>query len=171
MYRFSHEHLNRAMRKFGWIATGVPGKAIYTVGLMTLFKHPEVMVHAMAADQSKGVIDRAVELLREGQRLEPGISDEIAEGYPAKIIDVHPSNFPDWMGQAFGYYGAALQVRQIVWCDSQKRFPGDPQYEHRYRMQKLFDVRRPEYDDPIPGAFECNCAGCAEARARRAMLN
>ena len=171
MYRFKHRILNDLMKQHGWIATGVPGKAIYTVGLMTQFNHPEVAIHAMAGGQSKAIIDVAVELLKRGQRLEPGISNEIAEGYPALILDVHPSNFPDWFGQALGYYGAAaLKIRQIVWCDSHGKFPGDPAYEHRFAMQKLFDVRRPEYDEPV-GDSNCPCALCQEERAMKAKLN
>jgi hypothetical protein len=81
--RFRHEILNRMMKQHGWVATGVPGKAIYTVGLMTLYNHPEVAIHAMAGGQSKAIIDVAVQLLRQGKRLEPGISNDIAEGYPA----------------------------------------------------------------------------------------
>jgi len=167
MRQFRHQRLNELMRRHGWIATGVPGKAIYTVGLMTVFNHPEVAVHAMAPGQSKAIIDRAVELLKQGQRLEPGISNEIAEGYPAKLIDVHPSNFPDWFGQAFGYYGAALKIRQILWCDTRGHFPGDPDYEHRFAMQKPFDVRRPEYDEETVEGLECNCQLCADERAMR----
>jgi hypothetical protein len=158
------------MKRHGWIATGVPGKVIYTVGLTTLFNHPEVAIHAMAGDQSKAIIDTAVELLKQGHRLEPGISNEIAVGYPALILEVHPSNFPDWFGQALGYYGPALKIRQIVWCDTKGKFPGDPAYEHRFAMQKLFDVRRPEYDDPVGGP-DCSCALCAEERAMKARLN
>jgi hypothetical protein len=170
VFRFQHRILNDLMKQHGWIATGVPGKAIYTVGLMTLFNHPEVAIHAMAGGQAKSIIDVAVQLLRRGQQLEPGISNDIAEGYPALILDVHPSNFPDWFGQALGYYGAGLQIRQIVWCDSHGKFPGDPDYEHRFAMQKLFDVRRPEYDDPV-GGWDCPCQLCAEDRATRARLN
>ena len=170
MSRFRHETLNKMMRQHGWIATGVAGKAIYTVGLMTKFDHPEVAVHAMAGGQSKSIIDVAVQLLREGRRLEPGICNDIAEGYPALILDVHPSNFPDWFGQALGYYGAGLKIRQIVWCDTMGKFPGDPDDQHRFAMQKLFDVRRPEYDDPVDGA-DCSCPLCAEERAARARFN
>jgi hypothetical protein len=168
VFRFRHRILNDLMKQHGWIATGVPGKAIYTVGLMTQFNHPEVAIHAMAGGQSKAIIDVAVQLLKRGQRLEPGINNDIAEGYPAMILDVHPSNFPDWFGQAFGYHGPALRIRQIVWCDTKGKFPGDPAYEHRFAMQKLFDVRRPEYDDPVHGAEGCECALC---KAERAQFN
>ena len=45
--RFVHKKLNEAMDRCGWIVTGVPGKALYTVGLMPKANHPEVYEAAL----------------------------------------------------------------------------------------------------------------------------
>lgn len=81
--------LDDVMKQYGWICTGVPGKAMYTVGLLDVFGHPEMMVHGLNPNTIHGLLVQAVESqIKKGYRFEPGIHDNIAEGYPAKLIEV-----------------------------------------------------------------------------------
>lgn len=147
--RFRHAFMNEQMRKWGWVVTGVPGKAIYTVGLMER-GHPEVMVHGLGPTQTHDLLIRCVEMVEKGHVFEPGIHDQVAEGFPTEFVEVHPSNFHDWLGQALDYHESwsrdPLRFVQLVWCDRNGKFPRDPEYEDEFKHQLMFDVRRPEYE-------------------------
>ena len=143
---FAHSVLNETMEKHGWIVTGVPGGAVYTVGLLTV-GHPELAIHGMAASQANSLLQVAAhEVLENKYEYTVGLHHNVAVGYPAKVIDVHESNFWDWFGQALDYYEEDLKMRQLVWCDRAGKFPGDPLYDPAFGSQKLFNVRRPEYE-------------------------
>ncbi len=150
---FTAPFLNDAMRKYGWIVTGVPWKAFYTVGMMERSGHPEIMIHGMNGSQAHGMLVRCVQMIERGRRFLPGIHQGVAQNFPAKFVDVHPSNFHDWLGQALDYHRkwseSPLEVVQLLWCDRNGKFPGDPEYEDAFKHQLSFDVRRPEYETDL----------------------
>lgn len=145
MKRFDVPSLNKLIDKHGWIVTGVPGGALYTVGMMEKFAHPEVAIHGLPPMSANAILRAAVAALDGGSRFHPDrLQWDIAEGYPTKIVPVSPSNFVDWFGQAFSYHQDDLQMLQLVWPDREGRFPGDPDYF--LTRQKVFDVRHDDYD-------------------------
>ncbi len=101
----------------------------------------------MSASQAGGLLDVAARRVLDGYVFCPGDHDNIVQGFPARVIEVDPSNHWDWFGQASNFVGPDLRMFQIMWCDTRGRFPGDPGYDPRFAMQRRFDVRRSEYDD------------------------
>ncbi len=137
------------MDQFGWIITGVPHVITYTVGLIDLKnQQPELAVHGLNPEQAFGILSAAVTQIMEKKYVyRPGLHYNVVENLPVKLIEVSPSNFHDWFGQAAQYHGSDLKMLQILWCDPAGRFPGDPYYDLRFDSQKRFDVRRPDYPD------------------------
>lgn len=163
MKRFPIPMLNDTMDRHGWLITGVPGGAIYTVGMIDKFKHPELMIHGLSAGRSDELLRSAVNLLFDGKRLdEPSRTyEKIVRNLAVMSIDVDPSNFPDWLGQAFEYHGVELKVVQLLWPDVTGRFPGYPGYHVEGTNQLRFDERRPEYDQ-IDVEHGHACARCGD---------
>ncbi len=161
MRKFDLPSLNRLKAKNPWIITGVPGGAIYTAGLLEKFQHPELAIHGMPYEQAGAILHAAVSLLEEGIKFHPDrLQENIAEGYLTKIVPVHPSNFTDWFGQAFSYFGEDLLMLQLVWPDKNGKFPGDPGCV--LTGQKVFDVRHGDYDAIVeqwPAGAVCGKCG------------
>ena len=146
--------VRHSLRKHGWIVTGVPGKAFYTIGLLDRFDHPELAIHGLSPERSGGVLHAAYASIENGNRLDqpnlvqPGvISSKSGLSMDIMTLAVDPSNFPDWFGQALGYYQADLKMIQLLWPDREGRFPGNPDFDEKFKHQLRFDVRRPEYND------------------------
>lgn len=146
--RFPIPQLNESIDKYGWIITGVPGGAIYTVGMLDKFGHPELMIHGLPPIKADHILREAVRRLVEGHSFQvPNeLHDQVVKDYQVKSIAVDTSNFNDWLGQAAEYHGEDLDAVQLLWPDKSRRYPGDEGYDPMYATQKRFDVRRPEYD-------------------------
>ncbi len=132
--------------KHGWVITGVPGLIIYTIGLIDKFQHPELLIHGLNPTQSESILRCAVDCVKDGVKFIPGsLHTGVVRDYKVKPLRVDPSNYHDWLGQALDYHGRSLDVLQLLWPDTNLKYPGDKGYEKRFDCQKRFDVRRPEY--------------------------
>lgn len=163
MKKFVHQRLNETIEKYGWLITGVPGGAIYTVGLVDKFSHPEMMIHDLSPGMSEDILRVAVERVSHGYDyiLTDSLHDNVIVGFNVKSIPVDKSNFGDWLGQAADYHKDDFQAVQLLWPDAGGLFPGDEGFQCKSQLR--FDVRRPEYDAmeerSAPGQL---CAVCGQ---------
>ncbi len=82
-----------------------------------------------------------------GQVFQPGIRypDLAGNGLPTCFGEVEPQHYESYFGQALVFHGtSAFPVLQIVWPDTQGRFPFEPSFERRFqgKQRVLFDPQR-----------------------------
>ncbi len=163
MRTFSIPALQEKMDEHGWIVTGVPGLPLYTVGLMDKYSgHPELTIAGLQVLQADAILRCGLDQLDEGVRMVSGRRyGKIVLGLDLEALEVHPSNFLDWFGQAFDYYGEGLRIMQLLWPDTSGRFPGNPGYDDVRFPQPRFDSRVLGYDSAElePGH---RCAHCGK---------
>lgn len=170
MKRFPHAALNDKIDESGWIVTGVPGLAMYTVGLMDLHGHPEVAIHGLSPHQAYHVLYSVKTFIENGGELTAGRDHkgilETAQNPEIEVrsITVDPSNFEDWFGQAYAYHREDLEMVQILWPDTEWKFPGDDGYDMGRFRQLAFDHRQPGYEHEAAefsdmAGHTCSCCG------------
>lgn len=161
--RFPHEPLNNIIDRTGWLVTGVPSAAVYSVGLIDMHDHPELVINGLDVNSAYAIIANAQKMMSDGTKFEVGGTYKILE-LPVKISAVDPSNFHDWFCMAQQYHGSELRMLQILWPDRNGRFPDDPLFDSTL-VQKVFDTRHDDYTkaaDDCDGSCECGiCKGQA----------
>lgn len=137
----SQEDFDRVHRKvagdvageLGWSAIGVMPDGdgsypfTYTVGLTETRDHAELIVWGLNPGLAHGVLGCAIELIDAGAALADGDRYEgVLAGYDVLVRDVaDPESRP--LNLARGYNGGRpVKAVQILWPDSQGRFPGEP---------------------------------------------
>jgi Domain of unknown function (DUF4262) len=163
MKKFPHKHLNDTIKRVGWLVTGVPTVVTYTVGLIDLHSHPELVIQGLPMEHAYGVLFEAQNLIKNGLRFdEPGVRSGLIKGYDAHLVEVHRSNYRDWLGMAHSYHGAELRAIQILWPDRQRRFPGQAGFslpEFPLDVRQDYDAECQRWESHSTG---CQCHECGK---------
>jgi len=129
--------------RHGWairnVASSDPAECLsYTVGL-TARGHPEVVMTGLPPDVGTAFLNIAGEIVvREAGRLEAGTSTaEFADGPPMPVIAVEDVSGLTAVEDLYGN----VEAIQIIWSDSQGRFPWDEAYSN------------PPGSQPLPGSI------------------
>lgn len=154
--------LRSLMEEHKWVVTGVPGLSTYSIGFIEQFDHPEICMAGLRETIMYAFIRMVYERLAKGERFEPGKNyDNFSTGYPCQFIKVHPANFENWFAQAKGYNGPDTEMLQMVWTDTQGKFPWEEGFEERFRdKQVLLNVDQRHIYDLAPDYG--GCPACEE---------
>ena len=119
--------------------TGFPGFA-YTVGL-TAKGLPELIMTGLHHSQSQPLLRLAAEQqLEEGPFVIGNRYDRLIEGMDCAVTAVSEENQENLLRMAYAVMppGKTLRALQVVWPDSQGRFPWEPGFEERFaQIQRL----------------------------------
>ena len=126
------EKVRSDIERVGWSAIGVfPTDQLggstftYTIGVLTSYKHPELIVYGLPNHQAHAIISSAIAQIKEGVFFKPGERYEnVLEGFDVKTRAVDPSGRP--LNVARAYYDVDhLVAVQILWPCTNGHFPGD----------------------------------------------
>jgi hypothetical protein len=105
----------------------------YTVGLWRTYKHAEFIVFGLPGQVMANLLHAVAQRVKEGQRF---ASHAFLAGLGSKFgIEVSPiSQTPlqRYFGFAIDFYGEEMPAAQIIWPDSDGRFPANPEYNRAY---------------------------------------
>lgn len=140
--------------RVGWHLIGVeadeegPG-FVYSIGMMPTLNHPEVIMFGLRTELMVSVINGMGDAIRGGRPFcEPVLYEGLLEGYACKIIPVHESQHPEYLGYAMWhrrYLGRIddLQAVQCVWPDKAGLFPDEPGcHPYVVTVQPMLNVPR-----------------------------
>jgi hypothetical protein len=89
------DEIARSVATHGWHAIDVNDASpqfIYTCGLLTTFEHPELIIFGLESREAHSILAVMVEELRhDGSFAKPGSYDDILEGCPIAVRNVHPT--------------------------------------------------------------------------------
>jgi hypothetical protein len=124
----------------GWAAISVfpttasPGHYFtYTVGLGEHHHHPDLIVVGMTPEVSHGVLNAAYQAIQGGTRFEPDTySTEVLVGLRVAVLEVLEPLGALPMSMCQHLFGRVSGL-QLVWPDTEDRFPWDDDFEERFR--------------------------------------
>jgi hypothetical protein len=128
------DEIARSVTKYGWHALNVSDADppfVYTCGLMTTFRHPELIVFGLGGRIGNAILAAVVENLRRGSSFaQPGTYEGVLEGLPIGIRKVHPTQHEMYLGYAMAHCRltgnpGGLEAAQVFWPDKKGRFPFD----------------------------------------------
>ncbi len=125
-------HVRADIDRYGWHVAKIEGDDrvppwAFTIGLGDTFGHPEVLAAGMQLAQLHAVLNRVGDLLRAGNRFEPGQQvHNILEGFACAFRAVAPCWHQPFAGNAAWHHrDSGLELLQCFWPDPEGRFPWD----------------------------------------------
>lgn len=180
-------HVQAAIDRHGVFHTCVLGDQHhpdyqYTVGLL-LQDHPELTIIGPEARTGAGVLQHLFERVRDGERFEADESvDHDVMGIPVRFLDVPDEHYtvphcllagiPSYLAHTTGILPDRV-VLQVVWPDSDGRWPWDPDVDPTVRRDQPVlahgdaPVRRPPLSQPIDNSCRCDDCRHRASEARR----
>jgi len=126
----SEEKIINDIQSFGWHFINVlegeyTYQYTYTIGLYQTYGHPELFISGLPTELSSAILNNIVEDIKSGKQLNfKTESPDYIEGYNCYFDLVERLKYEDFFGKALWYYeGSGFPVLQIVWPDSQNKFP------------------------------------------------
>lgn len=124
----------------GWLVMGVGGSETepgfcYTIGLHSLGL-PEVIIMGLPPTNGQTLLNDVGFMMKEqGGPVEFGKSYDEFANLPTQFVEVDEQYIKEYMCQAGFYYGEStpLKAIQMVWPDTQGKFPWDMEFEERFR--------------------------------------
>lgn len=126
------------IERVGWSAVGVGAGPdsetfTYTAGL-TAQGHHELIIVGLDPYVAHGILAAAVQELQAGVRFSDGaLVTGVLVDYTAKLVACGNEH----LTMARSIYGSEVMALQIVWPDTDGRYPGDPGYDAVLPDQKL----------------------------------
>lgn len=128
------EEIAASVQRHGWHCINVAASSesaefAYTIGLMTTWKHPEIIVFGLEAASSYAILEHAVEAIRSGESFRTGSVQTVKlGGFPVAFRGVHPSQIQIYLGYAMGHHRllrvqGPLEALQLLWPDPTGRVP------------------------------------------------
>jgi hypothetical protein len=129
--------------QYGWHVVVIekddegPGFA-YSVGLGHSLGHPEFMVIGLAIDVMLAIVNTAGELVRGGKNFKHlDDSGDVLDSFNVAFRQVDKCHYHEYFGFARWYYkGDEFAVLQIVWPNSQHRYPWHAGYPAALRARQ-----------------------------------
>jgi hypothetical protein len=105
----------------------------YTIGLWQRHRHPELILFGLRTDLMHGYLTGFANAVAAGRvfRHEEHVTD-LGSRYGFVVRTVWPKDLERYMGAALGYYDAPFQAFQVVWPDSNGRFPWASNFDPSY---------------------------------------
>jgi uncharacterized protein DUF4262 len=120
--------------RFGWAAISIDDSDIpftYTCGLMTTFRHPELIIFGLESRQRYDILAVMVNELRNGHSFENAKTYmKILKSGAIAVRSVDSSHHTTYLGYAMGHCrhtrnAGGLQALQVFWPDSAGFLPFD----------------------------------------------
>jgi hypothetical protein len=110
----------------------------YTVGLSD-YDHPEFIMFGLPFEVSAHLLNDLGERVRGAVKFTDGaIVEDLLKDYPVYLMEVtDPSQH---LNVAHAYAEGPVKALQVVWPDSEQRFPWDPGYPAEYQVIPLLGV-------------------------------
>jgi hypothetical protein len=110
--------------------TGTAPPFAYTIGLDTIYRHPEVVIFGLNGDLDfmHRVLNHIGQRVAKGERFEHGAKKPgILPGFVCPFARFPRDAYDDHLGQAQLFYGPSrFRAVQCIWPDPKKRLPWDP---------------------------------------------
>ena len=136
-------HIDQVIDGAGHIVMGIQADPpfAYTAGLWEKGM-PELIMFGLSGPTSMAILNRVVDHIKTNGMIQDGdLLDDIAT-MPTKIGAVHDRHVVEHFKVAFERIErvkaevAAPYALQIIWPDTQGRFPGDPLFEDRFSARQ-----------------------------------
>lgn len=114
----------------------------YSIGLMQRYHHPEIICFGLPTDLAREITNVVADLIKDGEVFTPGeIYCNIFYESKAMFIAVDKRNIDDYFGTGINYYqDKQFDALQLIWTDSNDRFPWEENFEEKYvYIQPLLD--------------------------------
>jgi len=117
----------------------------YSIGIPTTVPEAaEILIYGLGPDNAGRIINLVVEQLREGRIFDLGRQYRgILKDLPVYFGRVEDRHYDDHVGQAQDYHESStgFPLWQLVWTDTQGRFPWQEGFEEKFRVAQplLFD--------------------------------
>ena len=136
------------IERVGWHCTSVfPEKGAntprfsYTVGLHQTYRQPEFIIFGLDSEVAYSILNTLANAAAEGQMYpldKP--CDALIKNYECAFVEVPTHRFNDYVFSALWFYaGANFPLYQVVWPDSEGRYPWNKgaQLDPRYKQPIL----------------------------------
>jgi len=133
------EKLRLDIQTRGWSIVAVGSNAhkpsfAHTVGLVTSFKHPEIIVFGLDLEDTGIVLNSLGSQIKKGQTFKPGTryTDVFQQGYDAQFVSVLPQHH-SFISFAFEQK-AEMEVTalQLLFPDQSNRFPLEEGFDQKW---------------------------------------
>jgi hypothetical protein len=122
-------------RDGSWVAPGF----VYSVGLWSFHRVPEVIVVGAPARHAVELVQRYAGMVKQGKRFGPG------GPYPGFVADgtvmmelVAPGFYAEWFASAFDFYPTGdFPAVQLLWADREQVWPWEPRWARRNTPQPV----------------------------------
>lgn len=125
-----------------WVAPGF----VYSVGLWSFHRVPELIVVGAPARHAVELINRYVEVVRSGKRLRPGGPYQLLPATVVMLELVTPTVYTQWFARAFDFYPSGdFPAYQVLWPDRAGVWPWQQRWDQRGTPQPVLTASgRPE---------------------------
>ena len=122
----------------GWHCVHVRGDSqgpgyTFSVGLYRTHGHPELMVMGLDPEVAHPILGLAVEQIKQGHVYRDGFRDDtLLDGVDCMLRKVPPALHRKYVGYCSWFYKDrpdGFEALQILWPDSQGRYPGQEGFE------------------------------------------
>lgn len=114
----------------------------YSIGLTQTYHHPEIICFGLPTDLAHEITNIVADLIKDGEVFTSGeIYNNIFNESNAMFIAVDKRNIDDYFGTGINYYqDKQFDALQLIWTDSNDRFPWEENFEEKYvYIQPLLD--------------------------------
>lgn len=129
------DEIDRSIVEHGWHAIAVDDHEppfLYTIGLITQWNHPELIILGLDRRTAHSVIAAVVENIRRGTRVAIDMDADsrltVLDNLTVAIRPVHASQHELFLGYALAHarrHATPLRAVQVLWPDKADRFPMD----------------------------------------------
>ena len=126
------DKITNDIRDYGWHCLHVAPRVgkegasfTYTIGLVSTYHHPELMIFGLERDKSHGVLCECVEMIKSGTQfpINERVSDVLARDFEVMFKPIRKEYFGEYLGTAVRHYGHKEFVAYVLfWPDKENQF-------------------------------------------------
>jgi hypothetical protein len=126
------EKLESDIQHYGWHCLHVAprlGKEgasfTYTIGLVSSYHHPELMIFGLGRDKSHGILCECVEMIKAGTKfpVNERVSDVLSRDFDVMFKPIRKEFFSEYLGTAVRHYGhKEFGAYVLFWPDKANQF-------------------------------------------------
>jgi hypothetical protein len=97
----------------------------YTIGLVSSYHHPELMIFGLGRDKSHGILCECVEMIKSGTQfpVNERVSDVLSRDFDVMFKPIRKEFFGEYLGTAVRHYGhKEFGAYVLFWPDKANQF-------------------------------------------------
>jgi hypothetical protein len=120
------------IRDYGWHCLHVAPRAgeegasfSYTIGLVSSYDHPELMIFGLGREKSHQILCECVEMIKSGKQfpINERVSDVLAGDFDVMFKPIRKDCFGEYLGTAARHYGHKdFGAYVLFWPDKENQF-------------------------------------------------